>query len=96
MDRPQVAVNLFQAGANIVKLGIMKPTGSTHDIISYVQGQNHDRNIIGVFWTYSGNHPPNAYPRYYLTVFLLTLCTLSNIFLVSINLFHRIEKQEYV
>merc|ERR1719189_2603654 len=49
MDRPQVAVNLFQAGANIVKLGIMKPTGSTHDIISYVQGQNHDRNIIGVF-----------------------------------------------
>merc|ERR1712038_1747308 len=49
MDRPQVAVNLFQAGANIVKLGIMKPTGSTHDIISCVQGQNHDRNIIGVF-----------------------------------------------
>ena len=69
MDRPQVAVNLFQAGANIVKLGIMKPTGSTHDIISYVQGQNHDRNIIGVFWTYSGNHPPNAYPRYYLCIF---------------------------
>merc|ERR1719422_900156 len=49
MDRPQVAVHLFQAGANIVKLGILKPNGSTHDIISYVEGQNHDRNIIGVF-----------------------------------------------
>jgi len=49
MDRPHVAVHLFQAGANIVKLGIMKPTGPSHDIISHVQGQNHDRNIIGVF-----------------------------------------------
>ena len=45
----QVAVHLFQAGANIVKLGILKPSGASHDIISYVQGQNHDRNIIGVF-----------------------------------------------
>jgi len=49
MDRPQVALHLFQAGANIVKLGILKPNGTSHDIISYVQGQNHDRNIIGVF-----------------------------------------------
>ena len=45
----QVALHLFQAGANIVKLGIMKPNGTSHDIISYVQGQNHDRNIIGAF-----------------------------------------------
>ena len=45
----QVALHLFQAGANIVKLGILKPNGTSHDIISYVQGQNHDRNIIGVF-----------------------------------------------
>jgi len=49
MDRPQVALHLFQAGANIVRLGILKPNGTSHDIISYVQGQNHDRNIIGVF-----------------------------------------------
>ena len=45
----QVALHLFQAGANIVRLGILKPNGTSHDIISYVQGQNHDRNIIGVF-----------------------------------------------
>merc|ERR1711971_969985 len=49
MDKPEVALHLFQAGANIVKLGIMEPNGTSHDIISHVQGQNHDRNIIGAF-----------------------------------------------
>jgi len=49
MDRPQVAVHLFQAGANIVKLGILKANGKSHDIISFANGQNHNRNLIGVF-----------------------------------------------
>jgi len=49
MDRPQVALHLFQAGANIVKLGILKPNGKSHDIISFANGQNHNRNLIGAF-----------------------------------------------
>jgi len=49
MDRPQVAVHLFQAGANIVKLGIIKPNGKPHDIISFANGQDHSSNLIGVY-----------------------------------------------
>ena len=35
----QVAVSLFQAGANIVTLGILKASDRPHDIIAFAQGQ---------------------------------------------------------
>ena len=35
----QVAVSLFQAGANIVTLGILKASDRPHDIIAFAEGQ---------------------------------------------------------
>merc|ERR1712240_509392 len=47
MDKPQVAVHLFQAGANIVTLGILKARqDKPHDIIAFAQGQNTAGNLI--------------------------------------------------
>jgi len=49
MDKPQVAVSLFQAGANIVTLGILKASDRPHDIIAFAQGQTPFGNMVGVY-----------------------------------------------
>merc|ERR1719239_939283 len=49
MDKPQVAVSLFQAGANIVTLGILKASDKPHDIIAFAQGQTPFGNLVGAY-----------------------------------------------